>query len=298
MTSPSAAHSVFISYRRADTSGHAGRISDDLARRFGRPVAFRDVESIVAGNDFSEVLKQAIDTSAVCIVLIGDTWLTERLSDGTRRLDDPNDLVRREVEMALADADTMVLPVLVEGAAMPGGDELPAPLRKLAGLQAVELSETRWDYDMGRLIRVLHAAGAVPAARQPWRRWAVPLTGLLASTLVVVSVLYWRGTGDSADRYTGLWHLPNGSFWTVREKGDGLWVEETHYDSRQVWKQGPAELDDGQLGARLELVFDRRGDAYIYRLRLSKDQQSLIGTARHVDSASDKTLVLTREPPG
>ena len=67
-------HSVFISYRRADTSGHAGRLSDDLARHFGRSVAFRDIDSIDAGADFVHALEQAIGHARACIVLIGDTF--------------------------------------------------------------------------------------------------------------------------------------------------------------------------------------------------------------------------------
>ena len=162
---------VFLSYRRADTAGHAGRICDDLARHFRRPVVFRDVDSIAAGTDFVQALERAVGAARVAIVLIGDGWLPASSEDGSRRLDDPADHVRREVAMALENPGLRVLPVLVEGAAMPAESDLPGPLHRLARLQALELSENRWDYDMARLIAVLEAAGVRRTAPVRLPRW-------------------------------------------------------------------------------------------------------------------------------
>ncbi len=290
------AHEVFISYRRADTSGHAGRIGDDLDRLFGRPVAFRDVDSIAAGSDFVDALEGAIAAARVCIVLIGDTWLTETQADGTPRLADADDHVRREIELALSDEALRVVPVLVEGARMPAAADLPAPLQRLARLHAVELSESRWDFDLRRLADVLRAAGvAMPATtRRP--RWLWPLLAtLLAALVAVVAICCWR-TAPTADDFAGLWYLPNGSYWSVREQGSGLWIEETHYDSRQVWKRGEAAVDGVELQVALALVFEQRPFRYLHRLRLSADRQSLIGEVRRSDRDAVQSVVLTRVP--
>ena len=290
-------HSVFISYRRADTSGHAGRLSDDLARHFGRSVAFRDIDSIDAGADFVHALEHAIGNARACIVLIGDTWLTEQGADGSRRLDDADDHVRREVETALGTPDLLVLPVLVEGADMPSADELPASLQRLARLQAVELSESRWDYDVSRLAAVLRDAGVGPPASGAVPRWLVPSSLAILAALLAMAAFQWMDVGDDVDAYAGLWFLPNGSFWTVREAQDGLWVEETHYDSQQVWKRGPGRIDSDGLHAALQLVFEKQSFRYLHELQLSADGQSLIGGVRRSDQRRRRSLVLTRSRP-
>lgn len=286
---------VFISYRRADTSGHAGRISDELERHFGREVTFRDIASIAAGADFVHALDRAIAAARVCIVLIGDTWLSEQLPDGTRRLDAADDHVRREVELALARDGLLVLPVLVEGADMPTAEQLPASLHQLARLQAIELSESRWDYDMAHLLRVLQNAGVAVQAPPRAPRWLWPLLGAVAALLLAV-VFYCCGGKQArgVDAYTGLWHLPDGGFWSVREKDDALWVEETHHQSRQVWKRGPADRDGDGLHASLEPVFGGADFRYLHSLNLSDDGQSLIGSVRRSDQQAERSLVLTR----
>lgn len=287
-------HEVFISYRRADTAGHAGRICDDLDRQFGRAVAFRDIDSIDAGADFVDALEHAIGAARVCIVLIGDTWLSQRHMDGTRRLDDPDDHVRREIELALANDDLLVLPVLVEGAVMPNAEQLPSSLVRLARLQAVELSDSRWDFDLSRVATVLRDAGvrATVVTRTP--RWLWPLLGAMALLLAAVGAFSLRGQGSDADAFMGLWQLPNGSFWTVREKQGGLWIEETHYESREVWKRGVGEHDGDRLSVALELVFERKPFRYLHELRLSDDGRALIGAVRRSDRHEERSLVLTR----
>lgn len=290
-------HSVFISYRRADTSGHAGRLSDDLKQHFGRSVAFRDIDSIEAGADFVHALERAIDDARACIVLIGDTWLSAQAADGSRRLDRIDDHVRREIEMALDTPKLLILPVLVEGATMPSADELPASLQRLARLQAVELSESRWDYDVSRLAGVLRDAGVAAPAPRSLPRWLVPLLAALLAALIAAAMLHWLSDDDDIEAYTGLWFLPNGSFWTVREKDDALWIEETHHDSQQVWKRGQGRLESDGLHAALKLVFEDKSFRYLHKLQLSADGQSLIGAVRRSDREQGRSLVLTRQRP-
>ncbi|MCB1922422.1 MAG: toll/interleukin-1 receptor domain-containing protein [Gammaproteobacteria bacterium] len=287
-------HGVFLSYRRTDTSGYAGRISDDLARRYGRAVAFRDIDSIDAGADFVEALAQAMAAARVCLVLIGDTWLNAKGDRGERRLDRPDDHVRHEVEMALRQPGMVVIPVLLEGARMPDEDELPVSIRQLARLQAVELSESRWDYDMSRLATVLGQAGIVAggASHRPYR-WLAVLA--VCAAMVVAGLLWWaRGSDDAVD-YVGLWYLPNGNYWSVRQRDGQLWVEESHRDSHEVWKRGPGTLDGDQFEVTLALVFEQKDFRYVHRLTLSADRLSLIGGVRRSDRQSEQSLVLTRD---
>lgn len=288
-------YSVFLSYRRADSAGHAGRICDDLERYYGRPVAFRDIDSIKAGADFVTALERAVATAKVAIVLIGDDWLDAATADGTHRLDDPEDHVRREVEMALRNNDLTVVPVLVDGATMPEADALPEPLHSLARLQAIALSEDRWDYDVTRLIKVLEGAGVVRGTVGALPAWAKTSIVALSVAFVVLAAWCWWPSAPDVDDYTGLWFMPNGSYWTIRTEDDGsLWVEETHHDSQQVWKRGPAELNDEGLSVRLDLVFDRADYQYWRKLKLSDDRQSLIGTAGRSNADYVASVVLKR----
>ena len=287
-------HSVFLSYRRADTAGHAGRICDDLERHFGFPLVFRDIDSIAVGSDFVQALESAVANARVAIILIGDTWLTEASADGVPRINDPDDHVHREVAMALQEPSLSVVPVLVEGVSMPTEQALPEPLRELARLQAIELSDSRWGYDIKRLAQVLETAGVQNAVRTRLPRWFAPLAGAVGVIAIAAMAWCWQGSTAAIDQYAGLWHLPNGSFWTVREKEGQLWVEETHNDSKQVWKRGAGMIDADGLAVELDLVFDREPFLYLHRLRLSDDRQSLIGSVRRSDQTVESSLVLTR----
>jgi hypothetical protein len=145
---------VFLNYRRDDSADAAGRLYDALAARFGHDRVFMDIDAIELGVDFEEVVNQAVDSSDVVIAVIGRQWLTLVDSHGRRRVDDPDDPVRMELEAALG-ADVRVVPVLVQGVEMPGSDELPEALRKLARRNALEMSPSRWNHDLGRLIEAL-----------------------------------------------------------------------------------------------------------------------------------------------
>lgn len=145
---------IFISYRRDDSSGYAGRLFDRLSAHFGRPNVFMDIEALEPGADFVEGIDRAMASCEALVVLIGTEWLSATDAKGRRRLDNPNDFIRLEVANALQ-RELLVLPVLVNDATMPTEEELPPPLAPLARRQAHELSNTRWEYDVGRLIDVL-----------------------------------------------------------------------------------------------------------------------------------------------
>lgn len=156
---------IFLSYRRQDSQSATGRLADDLQAHFGDERVFRDHE-IAAGQDFVEAIRRAVDSATVLLVVVGPRWLASTDSAGRRRLDDPADFVRLEIALALA-AHVPIVPVLVEGAAMPGPGELPASLAEFARCQAVELSDKRWRYDVTTLIESLQARFAIDADAAP-----------------------------------------------------------------------------------------------------------------------------------
>ncbi len=146
--------SVFISYRREDCPGHAGRLFDHLRARFGGASVFMDVTDIEAGVDFVDVLQRAVGSCDVLLAVMGREWLTCTDRNGRRRLDDPHDFIRLEVGIALT-RNVRVIPVLVEGAVMPTASELPSDLEGLTRRQAVELRDGRWNADVESLAGVL-----------------------------------------------------------------------------------------------------------------------------------------------
>lgn len=149
-----ATSAIFISYRRDDTSGHAGRVFDRLAQHFGTNRVYRDVDTIGAGEDFVEAIRHKIHQSDVLLVLIGKHWLTATDDEGHWRLADDKDFVRVEIVTALA-RKIRVIPVLLGDAAMPRVKDLPAELAALAQRNAFEIRDTSFDQDVAQLIHVL-----------------------------------------------------------------------------------------------------------------------------------------------
>jgi hypothetical protein len=162
---PAPSGRIFISYRREETAYAAGWLFAQLADHFGDGQVFKDVDSIQFGDDFVEVITSAVGSCDVLLALIGDEWLTITDEHGRRRLDDPDDFVRLEIEAALT-RNVRVIPILVEGARMPRADELPDSLVRLARRHALELSPARFDFDTGRLLKVLDRTLAEVRAAQ------------------------------------------------------------------------------------------------------------------------------------
>ena len=148
---------VFISYRREETAYAAGWLFDRLADHFGRSQIFKDVDSIELGADFVTVITTAVASCDVLLAVIGDRWVTMTDDLGRRRLDDPDDFVRLEIEAALA-RNILIVPILVDGASMPHADELPPGLAGLTRRQALDLSPSRFEFDTSRLFAVLEHA--------------------------------------------------------------------------------------------------------------------------------------------
>ena len=142
---------IFISYRRDDAAGHAGRLADNLVERFGKGRIFRDIDNIEPGEDFVTKIEDAVGSCDILLAVIGRTWLSP---NGSGRLGNPNDFVRLEIATALR-RDIRVIPVLVQRASMPKPEDLPADLDSLTRRNAVELTDLRWQSDVEQLITVM-----------------------------------------------------------------------------------------------------------------------------------------------
>jgi TIR domain/Sulfatase-modifying factor enzyme 1 len=157
---------IFISYRRGQDAGFAGRLFDRLERTFRRKALFMDVDSIAPGQDFVSILEARVAECDVLLALIGRGWLTATDEAGRRRLDNPEDFVRIEIATALAQAKR-VIPVLIDDVPMPRSEDLPEILRPLVRRQATRLSHDRFKADSDRLIRALkQVLVAAETARQ------------------------------------------------------------------------------------------------------------------------------------
>jgi alkylated DNA nucleotide flippase Atl1 len=163
MTNPSPLTSgrIFLSYRREDTRHLVGRVGDRLMDHFGDERVFVDIDTIEPGLDFAETIAAAVGSCQVLLALIGDRWLVSTDRTGRRRLDDSNDLVRLEIQAAL-ERNIRVIPILVDGVAMPTAEELPPSLAGLARRQAFELSYSRFRDDARRLVALLDRLLAAP----------------------------------------------------------------------------------------------------------------------------------------
>ncbi|MEM8920844.1 MAG: toll/interleukin-1 receptor domain-containing protein [Pseudomonadota bacterium] len=158
-----APQAVFIGYRRADTADVAGRLFDRLEDRFGEKSVFKDVDSIPIGASFREYVPQVIAKCRVFLALIGPDWLKAD-QGAARRLDDPQDLVRIEIETALAATPRLTLvPVLVNGATAPTREVLPPSIQGLADLNAATLRrDPDFSGDVEKLLKALAAFRSQP----------------------------------------------------------------------------------------------------------------------------------------
>lgn len=143
---------VFINYRREDEPFAVRMLYATFRDLFGEANIFMDIDNIPIGHDFVDVINDRLETCLVVIVIMGRQWLTCTRPDGTRRIDDPNDFVRLEVEYALARPDDVtVIPIVVGSAAMPDAEVLPPSIRPLVRRQAETISYQRPEADLLRI---------------------------------------------------------------------------------------------------------------------------------------------------
>lgn len=253
--------SVFVSYRRDDSAGFAGRLTDALEQRLGAGSVFRDVDDIQPGADFEAVIARGLEQVHAVLVVIGPGWLAAAVG-GQRRLDRPDDFVRREIEQALASGKPVV-PVLVGDAAMPAADVLPAALRGLANRQALVLGDASWSADLARLEAVLAQWVAPPAVGTRAARRRVLIAALVAG-IAVGSWLLWSNRAPGPETIAGTWSAEVAYPWnlTLAERWD--------FSVRGGRIEGQATF----LGAAREIEDAEWADG---RLRFLTRSQSILG---------------------
>jgi hypothetical protein len=181
---------IFLSYRRDDTASDAQQIHDRLAERFGDDVVFLDIEDIPLGVDFVDAITAALDKSAYVLVAIGPKWLLVTDDDGRKRLDDPHDMVRFEIRLAL-DGNKRIVPMLIGGADMPSADQLPPEIAALVRRNGISIRpEPDFDMDVRELMSGLRADRIVES-RVP----RVFRVSLVARNLGFGGSIGWGGAG-------------------------------------------------------------------------------------------------------
>jgi len=195
---------IFISYRRSDSAAASGRIYDRLCMAFGEKAVFKDVDVIPPGANYPSLLNEAIAQCDVLLAIIGSHWLTAVESNGQRRLDNPDDFVRIEIEAALKRDEVLVIPVLVDEAGMPLTSDLPESLRSLYYRNAaIVRNDPDFNRDIARLIttirdhyppsdeelQVVVSPKPPQSINTPKPKFVLPWTGILVGVLIVISVL-------------------------------------------------------------------------------------------------------------
>lgn len=196
---------IFISYRREDTRGDSGRLDDNLRARYGNDQVFRDIHDSPPGVSFPQHLENSISACRVVLVVIGSRWLESLHA----RLEQPDDWVRREVKTALSTEGVAVIPVLMNTDVMPQPNELPEDIRAISTITAQQLSDSRWDDDMQRLITVLdplmwpqllsHRGDRAPTNWTRKMQLAVACWMLLLAVVALVNLSGWIFSGAFAN---------------------------------------------------------------------------------------------------
>ncbi len=209
-------HSVFISYRRSESTGEAGRLSDSLEKLLDAACVFRDADDISPGDDFEATLEGELAGTTAVVVLIGKQWSAELAARLARS---ETDYVRREVATALR-LGKRVIPVLLNGAELPAADDLPTDLRALLRHQALSVRDEAWNEDAGRL---------ADAIGRPYSWGKLALRAALAVLLILLTTWYGVASLAPADSdqimlarglvLTLLFAYAGGEWWASRRKG-------------------------------------------------------------------------------
>lgn len=200
-------NSVFISYRRDDAAGHAGRLSDRLVARVGPSRVFMDVEDIQPGQNFAQAIENTLSKCDYLLAVIGPRWLESM----TARAATGEDFVRHEIAVALTRGLT-VIPVLVGGATMPTATDLPPELAAFSRCQAVEIRDSGFDADATRLVDFV-------AGRATDRRGRAAL--LVIATAAVLALVGWLAVS-----YLG----------TPEPVVNGTWIAELRKPGQQPYR--------------------------------------------------------------
>jgi hypothetical protein len=216
---------VFISYRREDAAGHAGRLCDRLTARFGHARVFMDLQDIAPGQNFAQSIDDTIAACECVVVVIGPRWL-----ESLQKRAHGEDFVQHEIAAALRRAVT-IIPVLVGGARMPSADQLPPAVAALSYRNALEVRDDRFDEDASRLVDAVSAhvpVGSTGGGLLQSSRARVA-AAVLAVAVLVGAVAAWRalspaGTDAAATPRSGV-----GAF-------DGDWIAVMQKEGQQPFR--------------------------------------------------------------
>lgn len=169
---------VFLSYRRADSQATAGRMAQFLDGIPAVEEVFLDVDGIAPGENFETKIQGTLAQVSHAFVLIGPQWAGPAVASGKTRLFDDDDMVRREVRLALG-SQVRLVPILLDDTRMPRPADLPPDLKPLSSINAFSLRTAHFDEDMDDLLDAL--LGAKPGGRQRrgsrWRQAPLTLPG-------------------------------------------------------------------------------------------------------------------------
>lgn len=312
---------IFVSYRRGDSAGHTGRLVDSLERHFGRQAVFQDVQSIGAGRRWDEVIRDGVSSCRVLVAVIGRDWLAAD-QGGRRRIDDPQDHLRREVVTAL-EREVPVVPVLVEGARMPVEAELPDDLKPLVRWQAHELSDSRWEYDTGRLMSMIASAAAIVPQQQvaPRPRRIKPVHAGAAAALVIAGAVWllWPDAdvipelppdaapsvpdgGAHADSgavavapasFEGNWYDEDAADWGIRVDQDKVEINHTAAGTGTAIGYGQGTISDRSISFEYVVMVPDE-PRLSGQLVLSDDGQRLTGVLTDLKNGGTTRILLHR----
>lgn len=287
---------AFVSYRRSDSADATGRICDRLSRHFGGGFVFTDVNSISGGADFPSAIRAAIKVCDFVLLIIGPRWLGMADQEGRRRLDDPKDVVRMELEAALAH-DKQIIPVLIAGAVMPEAEALPLSIQPIAFRNAIPVRpDPDFEVDIQRLIRALENGRARrPMHPDGWRalaprlRWGAGIVLLTAASLAIAELAGAGVLPEGWDPWPGLPEDPPGG------SAAELLAASVPYDENFVSAirvPHPAITDEGAVGDALQgkvlhyihysLVVNQRRGMPLYTAA-NVDRTRLISVRREMD---------------
>jgi hypothetical protein len=282
---------VFLSYRRSDAGGHAGRLTETLVSRIGRHRVVLDVTA-AGGESPAAAIDRALERCDALLAVIGPGWLRAAGPAGLRRLFQPDDYVHVELARALR-RGIPVVPVLVGGTALPAAADLPPDLRGIARRPAVTLRDQTWQEDVGALLRVVGdirdqtADAGRPGRRARGGRRRPVLVGAALVTVIVLAAgaaWAWRSRADdgSAASSTGVDACP--------AAGDTTW-----HDLRPVPTKAVIALGDGSLFVRVATARWRSLVAGSFQVVLGTELENLSAASNSDGADLYRALVVAGE---
>jgi hypothetical protein len=271
---------LFISYRREDSAGHAGRLCDRLTGRLGEDRVFMDVEDMKPGQNFLRAIDDTLAGCACVIAIIGPRWL-EML---TQRAQGRDDFVRHELSAAFA-RDIMVIPVLVAGARMPDANQLPPELAQLSRHHAIEVRDNQFDQDVARLIEFLSSQRALADGSRIRSALGHPKAWWLVGSIILVAVstvafLFYRSNPPAAESLPVAERAATAERPATAESSPATGVSPSTPDAPSTEPPAPVPVPDidGEWVAEMQ---SPGRPAYRIRLTLSRIGDAVTGTVRY-----------------